>query len=96
MLWTVRQLQSGTVLDSLCRTYKLSARHHALHPIVQLSYSQRESDLGNAVVQECRGLILETVPLVNRDGVKEERFGEEGLFGSESVVLWTGWRQRQQ
>ena len=60
MLWTVRQLQSGTVLDSLCRTYKLSARHHALHPIVQLSYSQRESDLGNAVVQECRGLILET------------------------------------
>ena len=41
------------------RTYKLNARLHPQHPLVQLSYSQRGSNLSNGVVQECRGLILE-------------------------------------
>ena len=59
LLRTVRQLRGGTSLEKLCKTYKLTARRHSLHKIVQLSYSQRESDLANAVVQECRGVILE-------------------------------------
>lgn len=55
----VRQLRSGANLTSLCSAYKLTSRLHPHLPLVQLSYSQRESDLANEVVQECRGLILE-------------------------------------
>ena len=55
----VLQLRSGSTLEHLCKVYQLTARRHALQKIVQLSYSQRDSDLANAVVQECRGLILE-------------------------------------
>lgn len=58
-LHTVRQLEAGTTLDALCSRYKLIARRHSLHPIVQLSYSQTDSDMQSPVVQECRGLILE-------------------------------------
>ena len=58
-LHTIRQLEAGTSLDALCSRYKLIARRHALHPIVQLSYSQTDSDMQSPVVQECRGLILE-------------------------------------
>jgi hypothetical protein len=39
--------------------FKLPARHHPQLPLVQLSYDQRASDVANAVVQECRGLLLE-------------------------------------
>ena len=59
-LRTVRHLRSGLSLERFCELYKLNARHHPKHPkLVQLSYDMRDSDLANAVVQECRGLILE-------------------------------------
>ena len=59
VLRTVRQLRSGMSLDDFCDAYKLTARHHPKLPLVQLSYDQRASDVANAVVQECRGLLLE-------------------------------------
>eukprot|EP00900_Chrysochromulina_parva_P025831 jgi/Chrpa1/7882/Chrysochromulina_OHIO_Genome00017712-RA len=59
VLRTVRQLRSGMSLDDFCDAYKLTARHHPQLPLVQLSYDQRASDVANAVVQECRGLLLE-------------------------------------
>ena len=59
VLRTVSQLRGGTSLERLCNAYRLTSRRHSVHPIVQLSYSQRESNLANAIVQECRGLIIE-------------------------------------
>ena len=59
VLRTVKQLRGGTPLESLCKSHRLSAKYHPHHPVVQLSYSQRESDMANAIVQECRGLILD-------------------------------------
>ena len=36
---------------------------------------------------EAGGFVLEPMTLVDRDGVEQERLCEEGLLGSESVIL---------
>src|SRR5689334_13224443 len=47
-------------LPELCERYKITARRHGYYPgLVQLKYSQIESPMGERIVQECRGLILD-------------------------------------
>jgi hypothetical protein len=47
-------------LEELCERYKVTARRHGKFPnLVQLKYSQIESPMGDPIVQECRGLILD-------------------------------------
>jgi hypothetical protein len=57
-LHTIRAL-SSTSLDKLCAKHALVARKHPVLPIVQLSYTQRGSDMRQSIPQECRGLIIE-------------------------------------
>jgi hypothetical protein len=46
-------------LAELCERYKIQAKRHGVYPnIVQLKYSQIDSPMGDPIVQECRGLIL--------------------------------------
>ena len=58
-LKTVQLLQSGVDLADLVKKHHLVAKHHPNFPLVQLSYSQTESNMASDVVQECRGLLLE-------------------------------------
>lgn len=52
-------LRNGGTLDTLNAQYGIKARRHTRHPeLVSLKYSQIESPMGERVVQECRGLIL--------------------------------------
>ncbi|MBR8829005.1 MAG: T4 RnlA family RNA ligase [Gomphosphaeria aponina SAG 52.96 = DSM 107014] len=47
-------------LDSLCQQYNIKAnRHHQYPHLVCLKYSQIDSPLGEKVVQQCRGIILD-------------------------------------
>lgn len=56
---TIALLKSGMGLSALIDKYRLVAKYHPDHPLVQLSYSQTESNLGLEIVQECRGLLME-------------------------------------
>ncbi len=48
-------------LDSLCETYKIKSSRHQKYPhLVCLKYSQLESPLGEKIVQQCRGIILDS------------------------------------
>lgn len=56
---TVKYLRSDG-LQSLVDTFKVTARRHGKYPgLVQLKYSQIDSPMGERVVQECRGLIVD-------------------------------------
>ncbi|HLO48593.1 MAG TPA: T4 RnlA family RNA ligase [Kamptonema sp.] len=48
-------------LDSLCSTYHIKSSRHQKYPhLVCLKYSQIESPLGEKIVQQCRGIILDS------------------------------------
>ncbi|CBN54848.1 MULTISPECIES: T4 RnlA family RNA ligase [Kamptonema] len=48
-------------LDSLCSTYHIKLSRHQKYPhLVCLKYSQIESPLGEKIVQQCRGIILDS------------------------------------
>ena len=52
-------LQGGT-LDELEASFHVSHKRHGKYPnLVQLKYSQIDSPLGDKLVQECRGIILD-------------------------------------
>lgn len=59
-LKVVSLLRSGMPLEKLQQKYKLIVKKHPYFPLLQLSYSQTESQMASPVVQECRGLILES------------------------------------
>lgn len=47
-------------LSELCERYAIAAKRHGKHPnLVMLKYSQIDSPMGDPIVQECRGLILD-------------------------------------
>lgn len=47
-------------LSRLCEQFTISARRHAQFPnLVQLKYSQIDSPMGEPIVRECRGLIVD-------------------------------------
>lgn len=46
-------------LEELCNTYSIKANRHQKYPnLVCLKYSQIESPMGEKIVQQCRGIIL--------------------------------------
>jgi hypothetical protein len=48
-------------LDSLCSTYYIKSTRHRQYPhLVCLKYSQIESPMGEKIVQQCRGIILDS------------------------------------
>lgn len=48
-------------LESLCYTYHIKvSRHHKYPHLISLKYSQIESPLGEKIVQQCRGIILDS------------------------------------
>lgn len=56
---TLEYLQTHS-LDDLCNEFHIVAKRHGEFPnLVQLKYSQIESPMGEPIVQECRGLILD-------------------------------------
>ena len=56
---TIRFLRENG-LDALIERYRISARRHREFPhLVLLKYSQIESPMHEAIVQECRGLIVD-------------------------------------
>ena len=55
-------LRSGEeTLESLASKYSIKVKPHPKYPaLVQLKYSQIDSPMGNELIQECRGCILDT------------------------------------
>jgi len=52
-------LRNGGTLETLNAQYGIKARRHTRHPeLVSLKYNQIESPMGERIVQECRGIIL--------------------------------------
>lgn len=52
-------LRSGKTLEELTSTYAIDVKRHSKHPhLVMLKYNQIESPMGEPIVQQCRGLIL--------------------------------------
>eukprot|EP01125_Pyxidicula_operculata_P006706 TRINITY_DN2304_c0_g1_i1.p1 TRINITY_DN2304_c0_g1~~TRINITY_DN2304_c0_g1_i1.p1 ORF type:complete len:1245 (+),score=308.37 TRINITY_DN2304_c0_g1_i1:1-3735(+) len=59
-LETIQYLQNHTI-GELCKKYTLKSSRHQTHlNLVQLSYSQTGSPVEDPLVQECRGLVLDT------------------------------------
>lgn len=59
MLETIRFIKSEG-LTALCDRFHIAAKRHREFPnLVMLKYSQIESPMGEPIVQECRGLILD-------------------------------------
>ena len=59
-LKTVQLLRGGLTVEELAARYKLIVKRAEDGPgLVQLSYLQTESNMGQDVVQECRGLVLD-------------------------------------
>jgi hypothetical protein len=93
-LKTVALLRGGMRLDELRRKYKLILKEHPLQPLVQLSYTQTESNMSSAIVQECRGLILEkeTYAVVSFPFCKffnhAETLGAAGKFDWTSATVY--------
>jgi hypothetical protein len=58
-LETVKALRADGLAALGSRYGILVKRHGAFPNLVQLKYSQRESPMGEAIVQECRGLIVD-------------------------------------
>lgn len=55
-----KRLRDGTTLEQLKDEFKLHVRRHSKYPnLVLLKYDQIESPLGDPLVQQCRGLILD-------------------------------------
>lgn len=53
-------LESGKSFEDLDREFFISSKFHPDHPnLVLLKYSQIESPMGDRIVQECRGIILD-------------------------------------
>lgn len=53
-------LRNGGTLETLAATLGISAKRHSVHPnLVLLKYNQIESPMGDPIVQECRGIILD-------------------------------------
>lgn len=53
-------LRNGGTLEDLTAKYAIKIKRHGEYPnIVQLKYSQIASPMGDPIVQECRGLILD-------------------------------------
>lgn len=47
-------------LTALCERFHITVKRHGVYPnLVQLKYSQIDSPMGERIVQECRGLILD-------------------------------------
>lgn len=47
-------------LEALCERFAIRAKRHEAHPnLVHLKYSQIESPMGETVVQQCRGIVLD-------------------------------------
>lgn len=60
MLTVQRFLRSGRTLEELERRYAIKHRIHTRYPeLVLLKYEQTESPMGERIVQECRGIILD-------------------------------------
>lgn len=60
MLDTQRYLRSGGTLEGLLQTYSITAKRHRQHDnLVLLKYNQIASPMGERIVQECRGIILD-------------------------------------
>ncbi len=53
-------LRSGLTLTDLGQKYAIKARRHAAHPsLVHFLYNEYDSPMGEPIVQECRGVILD-------------------------------------
>jgi hypothetical protein len=53
-------LRAGGTLDELREKHGITAKRHSIYThLVQLKYSQIESDFNNPLVRQCRGLILD-------------------------------------
>ena len=60
-LFVQEYLWAGATLAQLKDVYAINARRHSRYPsLVQLKYNQIDSPMGERIVQECRGLILDT------------------------------------
>jgi hypothetical protein len=57
---TTDLLKAGVTLESLQRDLGIVANHHSTLPLVILNYHQCDSPRKSLIVQECRGLTLET------------------------------------
>lgn len=54
-------LRSGGTLESLTATLGINVKRHGKYPnLVLLKYNQIESPMANPIVQECRGIILDS------------------------------------
>lgn len=67
-------------LETLCETFHIEHRRHGKYPnLVLLKYNQIESPMGEPVVQECRGIILDEAndwKVVSRPYDKFFNYGE--------------------
>jgi hypothetical protein len=58
----VQDYLRGLGLDALVKEFHIQANHHPEYPnLVLLKYNQIESPMGQPIVQECRGLILDSL-----------------------------------
>lgn len=89
MLAVQQYLRSGKTLEDLFAEFAISAKRHSQYPnLVLLKYSQIDSPMGNPIVQECRGIILdenENWKVVSRAFDKFFNYGE----GHAAEIDWT-------
>lgn len=57
---TIDYFRSGKTLDDLANELHIEINRHATLPLVILNYNQIESPKTDAIVRECRGLVLNT------------------------------------
>lgn len=59
-MYLIDALRGGTTLADLNNKYAIGARRHGRYPnLVLLKYNQIDSPMGEPIVQECRGIILD-------------------------------------
>lgn len=87
--FVVTFLRSGGTLTDLLTTRGITAKRHGQHPnLVLLKYNQIESPMGDPIVQECRGIILDEADgwrVVSRSFDKFFNYGE----GHAASIDWS-------
>lgn len=82
-------LRSGKTLASLVGQYNLTAKRHPVYPnLVQLKYSQIDSDFNDPLVRQCRGIILDEAANWSITARPFDKFGNVG----ESYTAEIDWK----